>query len=244
MSRTPYFRFRWSHVSRSHRAAVRIYNACMRFVPFSVKYGIGKKLREKKPPYCFITPGAVVLQVGAPRDILSAGRSRGMYFSLFVGNTGKTIILEPDSESIRYFQVVCQQRGIGNIICCQTGAWSEKTTLRFLVNDSHPASNLTEEAAKRVYSKQRLQDFRVVEIPVDTIDNILRHHQIDRLDLVSITTNGSEREILQGMRGIIAKGLPYIALAGTGNNYIEFMQRLGYTLQAYDDRGCTFRQNS
>ena len=244
MSTTPYFRFRWSHVSRPHRMAVKIYNHFMRFVPFSIKYGLGKKLRNKKHPYCLIENGSVIVQIGAPRDILSSGRSRGMYFSLFAGNHGKVVIIEPDRESVKHFELALKKHGIRNVILCQTGAWSAKNTLKFFIDDSHPAANLTEEAAKRAYNEKRLKNFRCVEIAVDTVDRILAGHHIEHVDLISITTNGAEKEILAGMKNTIAKGLPYIALARTGNDYAEMMASLGYDFYAHDDRGFTFKQKS
>ena len=59
---------------------------------------------------------------------------------------------------------------------------------------------------------------------------------------MSITTNGAEKEILKGMEHTIRAGLPYIALARTGNDYVEMMESMGYIFYAHDDRGFTFKQ--
>lgn len=197
MSPKPYFRFKWSHLSLPHRLAVKTYNTLMRFVPFAMKYSIGKRFRQKRPPYCLVEESSVVVQIGAPRDILSSGRSRGMYFSLFAGNNGKVLIIEPDPESIKYSETVCQEQGIQNVILCQTGAWSEKTTLQFFINDAHPAANLTEEAAKRAYNDEQLRNFRVVEIPVNTIDNILAEHHIKKVDLIILRQMALKKRFLK-----------------------------------------------
>jgi hypothetical protein len=37
-------------------------------------------------------------------------------------------------------------------------------------------------------------------------------------------------------------GLPYIALACTGDKYVEMMNGYGYELHAHDDRGYTFKK--
>ncbi|MBD3305652.1 FkbM family methyltransferase [candidate division KSB3 bacterium] len=243
MTTRPYFRFTWSHFSPIHRTAVRMYNAFMRCIPFSIKYGLGKQLRSQKPPYCLITPGTVVVQIGAPRDTLMAGRSRGMYFSVFAGHTGTAMIIEPDPANIAYFEAVIREQGIQNVILCQIGAWSEQNILKLYINDRHPATNLTEVSAKRVYTEKQLRRFRIVDIPVNTIDNILAEHHIAKVDLISITTNGSEEEILEGMGNLMAAGLPYIALAGINQRHRDLMKKKGYRFYAYDDRGMTFLQN-
>lgn len=237
-----YLRFKWSHDLALHRLAVRIYNRVMQVVPFTVKYGLGQKLRRKSPPYCFIAPGSVVVQVGAPQDTLRAGRSRGMYFSFFAGAEGKVVIIEPDRESVQTFTKVAKKQGIHNLVFCPTAVWSEKKMLKVYINDAHPASNFTE--GTKSYDAERLKAFRTVEIPTDTMDNILAEQGIDRADLVSITTNGAEQEILKGMQRLVATGLPYISLARTGENYVEMMAGFGYELLTHDDRGFTFRQKA
>lgn len=235
-----YLRFKWSHDLAIHRLAVRGYNSVMRFVPFELKYGLGKKLREQSPPYHLVRDGSIVVQVGAPLDTLLAGRSRAMYFSLFAGTRGKVIIVEPDPDSLQEFNAVANRQGIRNVILCSTAVWSEKKQLKVFINDAHPASNFTEDT--KVYEPERLKEFRVVEIAADTIDNILAQRSIEKIDLISITTNGAEREILKGMKQTMAAGLPYICLARTGEHYVEMMAGFGYKLYTHDDRGFTFKQ--
>jgi FkbM family methyltransferase len=235
-----YSRFKWSHNLWLHRMLVRLYNHFMKFVPFGIKYGIGRYLRKDKPPYFLIRPGSVVVQIGAPKDTLNAGRSRGMYFILFSGSKGKAILVEPDQDSLAAYQRVCRQRGLGNAEFIPSAAWSDTRLLRVYINDAHPATNFIEGTVD--YSQDRLKEYRVVEIPASTVDQILGEHKLHQADLVSITTNGSERAILIGMANTIANGLPYISLARTGEGYMEMMASIGYQLYTHDDRGFTFRQ--
>ena len=192
-----YSRFKWSHNLWLHRMLVRLYNRFMKLVPFGVKYGFGKRLRKDKPPYFLIRPGSVVMQIGAPKDTLRAGRSRGMYFILFSGRGGKAIIVEPNQDSLEAYRKVCQQRGLVNAEFIPSAVWSETRLLRVYINDAHPATNFIEGTVD--YSQDRLKEYRVVEIPASTVDQILADHKVPRIDLVSITTNGSERTILKGM---------------------------------------------
>lgn len=235
-----YWRFKWSHDLTLHRLTVRFYNRVMRLVPFEIKYSVGQKARQNSFPYRLVKVGATVVQVGAPQDTLHAARSRGMYFSLFAGSAGKVVIIEPDADSIQVFETIKTRHQLNQIILCSTAVWSDKRLLKIYINDAHPASNFTE--GTKQYDPERLKEYRVVEIPANTIDNILADHDIHRVDLVSITTNGAEREILKGMKKTIAAGLPYISLARTGQNYVEMMDSFGYVLFTHDDRGFTFKQ--
>jgi FkbM family methyltransferase len=180
------------------------------------------------------------VQVGAPMDTLKAGRSRGMYFALFAPPTARVIIVEPDPESVAEFRAIVQRLGLTNVTVHQGGAWSEKKLLKLYVDPNHPATNFTEGTVN--YSDERLKDFRVVEIPVDTVDNILAQYGITP-DLISVTTNGSERDILQGMKIAMQGGLSYVALARTGEGYTELMQTYGYTFYGHDDRGYTYTRS-
>jgi len=233
-------RFRWSHEHPLHRFLVRLFNALMRLVPFPIKYGLGKRMRAGSYPYKLVKPGNVVVQIGAPQDTLLSGRSRAMHFALLVGPTGRVLIVEPDKNSVQTFRRIAQQQNINHVDFFPVAAWSEKKQLTIYIDDAHPASNFT--AGSKVYDEARMQTYRAVQLPADSLDALLAGKGVQRVDLVSVTTNGAERDILQGMKQLMAAGLPYICLAVTGDNYVEMMAEFGYELFSYDDRGFTFSQ--
>jgi FkbM family methyltransferase len=216
---------------------MRTYYAIMRVLPFSLKYRFGRLLRASRPPYKLVS-GKTVVQVGAPRDTLQAGRSRGFFFSLLAGRTGKVVIIEPDARSVKELRSMLDRSGLANTLVVEKAAWSETTLLRLYVDDAHPASNFSDGAKN--YSDQRMQQYHSVQVEADSIDNILRELQIGQVDLVSVTTNGAEREILEGLEETIRGGLPYISLANTGVINEADMARLGYRIYCWDDRGQTF----
>ena len=84
-------------------------------------------------------------------------------------------------------------------------------------------------------------EYTDTDVPVDTLDNMLAEAGVEQPKLVSITANGAEPEILNGLGRTLSKGVPYISLAVTGKGYEAMMAELGYELIAYDDRGFTFR---
>lgn len=237
-------KYAWSHRLWLHRFLVKVYNAVARCIPFRLKYGIGKRFRRKRYPYRLIQPGSVIVQIGAPVDTLGAGRSRAMYFSLFNGPQGKTVIIEPARASADAFEAAARRYGLRDIIFCCVGAWSSPIDLTVYFDPRHPATNFT--AGTVDYPPERMAEFEKVVVPCETVDRLLAQHGIDHVDLLSITTNGAEIEVLNGMRDTLAKGVEYICLALHTHcgDLKQVMSDLGYDEFAYDDRGITYRRRT
>ncbi len=121
-----------------------------------------------------------------------------------------------------------------------SGAWNESSTLQLLVDPAHPATNFV--AGTVDYDDDRIADFTPVEVPVDTLDTIVERvlGRFGPIRLLSITTNNSEREILQGIKAIIDADLQYLCLARTGEGYDELVADLGFDFLHSDDRGYTY----
>ena len=224
------------------------YNAYLSWIPYSLKYSIGLKLRRAKAPYRFVQNGDVVVQVGMPRDVLVAGRSRAIYFALLVGK-GKVVVVEPDPENARVAKAFIHKHKLhSKVILYEYGAWCQDTVLTFLLSPKHPAANVLRETFMHTslsnIDRQVIQARRYKEVPikVNTIDNLLKRACVPSPKLVSITTNGAELEILDGMKETIANGCSYISLASVfGDRYIKYMEKLGYQYIARDDRGFCFQ---
>lgn len=234
-------RFRWDHLHPVHRTVVKRANAVLANVPLAPKYRVAMTLRRSKPPYSLVKPGDVVVQVGAPSDTLHSGRSRGMHLALRTAG-GRAIIIEPDPASASAFETASMRLGLDHVEVVNSGAWHSPSSLDLLVDRDHPATNFV--AGTVDYDAERMADFDTVTVPVDTVDSIVERvigaHGPVRL--LSITTNNSEREILQGVSGLIHSGLEYLCLARTGEGYDEIAQDLGFERMAYDDRGYTYRR--
>lgn len=234
-------KYLWSHKLWIHRFLVKVYNGAASLLPFGFKYSIGKYLKKNKYPYNLIRSGEVknVMQIGAPKDTLMAGRSRGMYFGLF-NKSGKTIIVEPATSSEKAFNDIISRRKMDDMIFYRSGAWNEKKNLKLYHDPNHPATNFTEGTVD--YDEERLKDFEVIEIPCDTVDNILQNLKIDSIDLISMTTNGAEIEIIEGMSSVLSKGVKYLCIAMHLHigDYDGLIKSYGYKLHAYDDRGYTY----
>ena len=212
----------------------------LKLVPDNLLYAAGLKQRSSKFPYKLINDGDIVVQIGAPRDLLSVGRSRSVYFMKCVGS-GKVVVFEPDPDSAAALKKFAAKNGLEDqLLLIEKGAWSKDETLVFLSSPHHPASNLIKGAEEITDEEMKRRGYEEIHVPVTTLDKIFQDHGLPGPRLVSITANGSESEILKGMKDSIADGLPYISLAITGEKYPEMMSELGYDLVANDDRGFTF----
>ena len=223
----------------------RLYNFLLRLVPYGIKYGIGTSLRRKKYPYSLVRDGDVLVQVGAPRDILLAGRSRAIHFARLVGS-GKVVIVEADPENCKMLRRFIKRYGLeGQALIVESGVWKNEGELVFMSSPLHPAANVLVDAREIPEEIKNDRQYEKIYIKVNTLDNILAEAGIEEPPrIVSLTTNGAELEIMAGMPDTLAKGVPYISLASTGEGYEEGMKPYGYRFIAFDDRGYTFAKDT
>ena len=229
--------------ARLFRAFTVVYNAIMRQLPFGLKYAIARVFRKHRAPYRFLRPEDTVVQIGSARDILHAGRSRAVHLSFCVPR-GRVIVVEADHGNCDALREVKDRRGLGNLTVVECGAWSESSELVFLSSPTHPAANLLVEAKELSEQVVNARRYAKQTIKVEALDSILEGLGVTAARLVSITTNGSELKILEGMKKVMSNGCEYISLASTGPGFHEHMASLGYEYIVRDDRGYCFRKSS
>lgn len=217
----------------------------LRALPEKLLYSRGLEARRRRRPYSLIRPGDVVFQIGAPADLLAVGRSRSAYFMQLVSGNGKLVVMEPDSGNCAKMQAFAERNGYSDhVIVVNKGAWSEEKTLRFYESKDHPASAVLVELSQATPEEMKRRGYREIPVPVTTVDSVLAAYGLKTPRLVSITTNGAELEILNGMKGMLAQDAEiYISLAVTGDRYREKMDQLGFEYVCDDDRGFTFRRS-
>jgi FkbM family methyltransferase len=229
---------------RVFRTLTRPVAGFLKLLPTEMKYKFGLKQRKNNYPYRLIEDGDLVMQIGAPRDLLKVGRSRSVYFLKMVGS-GKVVVFEPDPESGEALQQFANKHGLGDrLILVRKGAWNKDEELVFLSSPTHPAANLirgAQDIDDNILDRRKYNEIRV---PVTSIDAELERQGLPTPKLISITANGAEPQIIEGLAKTIADGVQYLALALTGENYPEKLDSVGYDLIANDDRGFTFMRRS
>ncbi len=228
------------------RLMTRLFNGALSVMPYALKYGVGTSLRRDKYPYSILQQDDFVIQLGAPRDTLVAGRSRAVHFARIV-REGTVVVIEPDPANCVEFKEFLKEHGLDrHVRLIELGAWNEKGELEFLSSDSHPAANVLASAKDIGADVMKKRGYKEIRVPVDTLGNILKTCGINGTPkLISVTTNGAERQILEGMRDLLQTlEVPYISLALTGSGYPEMMRDMGYDMLALDDRGYTFKRKA
>lgn len=229
---------------RLWRMATRPAAALLRSLPEGVLYRAGLRRRRGHMPYAAIRPDDVVFQVGAPADLLAVGRSRAGYFMHLVSGSGRVVVMEPDRDNCREIEAFAARNGLSDrVLVIPAGAWSETTELAFYESKAHPASAVLADLTDASPETMARRGYREIRVPVTTIDAVIAEHGLPAPRLVSLTTNGAELQILDGMKETLAGGAPgFVSLAITGDRYAEAMRALGYVHLADDDRGFTFRR--
>jgi FkbM family methyltransferase len=226
------------------RIATRPAAWILRALPVDMKYGLGLRRRRNRHPYCVIRPGDVVFQIGVPSDLLEVGRSRAAYFLHIVSGGGRLVIMEPDKINCDAFEAFATRIGMRDkLIVVPAGGWSETKELKFYQSREHPASAVLAELSHATGAEMARRGYHEITVPVTTVDEVVARHGLPVPRLVSITTNGAEVPILDGMKSTIGAGLEYVSLAITDDGYVEEMTRRGYRHEADDDRGFTFRRS-
>jgi len=200
-------------------------------------YRLGFLVNKYSLPFRLIEDGDIVIQVGAPSNLLRLGRSRAAYFSHFVG-MGEVIVFEPEEQSVEALHRYCRENTISNMDIHNYGVWSRPDVLRFLVNKKHPSCSLVES----VYSSDRedIDDFDTTEIRVESIDNILSaKYSGVAIKLLSLTSNGSEIEILEGCRELLPI-VQYLSVVGNRHDF-DFLSTFGFEFLSEDNRGYLFQ---
>jgi FkbM family methyltransferase len=229
---------------RLFRTLTRPVAAFLKVLPTEFKYKIGLRQRRNNYPYRLIKDGDLIMQIGAPRDLLKVGRSRSIYFLKMVGS-GKVIVFEPDPDSGDALQAFADKHGLADrLILVRKGAWNKDEELVFLSSPTHPAANLIQGAQDIDQSILDRRQYNEIRVPVTSVDAELERQGLPAPKLISITANGAEPQIIEGLTKTIANGVKYLALALTGENYPEKLDAVGYDLVANDDRGFTFERRA
>ncbi|MFK7902510.1 MAG: FkbM family methyltransferase [Nitratireductor sp.] len=217
----------------------------LRMLPEKLKYSNGITRRANRLPYSIINENDYVFQIGAPADLLAVGRSRSAYFLNMVSGTGKVVVMEPDTQNCEALQAYADRNNLSDkILVINAGGWNKEEVLSFFESKEHPASAVLADLSEATPAEMKRRGYNEIKVPVTTVDKVIAKHKLPIPKLISITTNGAELQIMEGMKNTLKKGPQYISLAITGDKYAEQMKAFNFEFVADDDRGFTFKKRS
>jgi FkbM family methyltransferase len=135
----------------------------------------------------FLTPGAVVVDVGANIGFNT------VYAAQRVGSRGRVLAVEPADDNVAVLRTNVERSGLDNITVLPVAAGRQAETRRFFLRGEVSAVNSFYQDS--VYAS--VTD--VVDVPVQTLDDLVD----GEADLVKIDVEGAELDVLGGMTRLL-----------------------------------------
>lgn len=177
----------------------------------------------------FLSPGKVMIDVGANYGIFSLNASR------LVGKTGKVVAFEPAEASYSVLQKNVTLNQATNVQALRLALAEKPGTLR-LYHDPDPTRNSLAQADPS-------QKFEQVQ--VRTLDDVLAELGPGRVDLIKIDVEGADELVCRGAMATLRKYLPPVFFESNAaaasrmglkeNGISALMEELGYDLYRFDE---------
>jgi FkbM family methyltransferase len=164
-----------------------------------------------------VEPGAVFIDIGA-----HIGRYTFPMAKL-VGEDGIVIAIEPDPVPFRALT-----RG-------KLNKFKNVVALNVALGDRNGSIMLCQKyitATSSIVEREKCRSF--VEVPMETLDSIIKKLKISRIDVVKIDVEGAELKVLEGMVDTIRRFKPYMLVEVRSYNVNKFerlMRALGLSCE-------------
>ena len=142
-----------------------------------------------------LRPGDVVIDAGGYEGTFS------IYATKAVGETGRVIVFEPDTENCMKLEANIRLNGLMNVIVVNKALWSEDKTLKF--NNKHTAG------ASFFFNASPY----AVEMSAVSIDNELERLGISKVDFIKMDIEGSEIRAIEGAKKVLMNNAVNLAVA-------------------------------
>jgi FkbM family methyltransferase len=158
-----------------------------------------------------------------------------MLAARLVGDSGKVLCFEPNSENCRLILLSVNRNQFGNVRLFPVAA---SNRLGHSLFSTHIGSN----GGLIPSSDDQLLSPSCVVVPTFPLDDLLTH---ERIDVIKMDTEGAEGLVVGGAKALIEKFRPMIVsefslemlprVSGvSGSEYLSYFQSLGYELQVLD----------
>lgn len=173
-----------------------------------------------------IHEGDVVIDGGAYQGVFTLVASK------LVGDEGKVIALEPDTETFQKLLSNIELNNITNVIPVKKGLWSKKSVLKFSNTHKDDASLFFDENDMGAKSN-------VNHISVVSIDDLLNYLNINKVNFIKLDVEGAEIEVIKGSKHTLLENDVKLAI-GTYHflegeqTYIkveELLKKMGYDVK-------------
>lgn len=172
-------------------------------------------------------------QIGfSPKFIIDVGANKGTWTREVITYLpdAKYLLIEPQKNLQPFFLDLLE---LENVTCLAVGAGIEDTTGTFTFVDR-------DDSCSFVYSKQYAKDngYTQHEIPIKTLNTIIRENDLPIPDLIKIDAEGLDLEVIEGASELLGHTEIILVEAAVGNNIykntmarvVELMDKKNYRL--------------
>ena len=126
---------------------------------------------------------------------IDVGANIGYYSTLYsknVGIGGKVISLEPSPINFEFLKKNLEKQEMHNFVCHNLAAGENEDQVEFCVDSRANKCFI-------ITGKEQLPpNYKIIKVPVGTIDNIVTNEKLEKIDFIKIDVEGYEWQVIQG----------------------------------------------
>ena len=165
-----------------------------------------------------VKPGFVVIDVGAHIGIYTIKAARS------VGSNGRVIAVEPHPENFRLMLQNIALNKLDNVTPVQVALSNHEGYVKLYLSNSSDKHSIVYQASAQC-----------MKVPSLTLDGLLRHLDIDYVDLIKIDVEGAEMDVLEGARQTLKKSEKIVVAtyhyASEPREVAEYLTRSGFEIK-------------
>lgn len=184
-----------------------------------------------------LDPGMCFVDVGANEGLFT------LLASAVVGSSGRVHAFEPSPRERSRLEANIKLNRLSNVHVHPVALGSEQRIASLRVsNQAHPG-----QSTLGGFSYRETEEAYSVEVPVQTLDDVVERERPERIDLIKVDVEGSETAVLRGALESLHRFRPMIiveaqqsALKQMGSSTGELMDLItgnNYTVQAFGNSG-------
>jgi FkbM family methyltransferase len=185
-----------------------------------------------------LSPGKVFVDAGANFGIYT------LLASKIVGEAGRVISFEPSSRVFPVLRRNITLNGFKNVLAFPVALTDKPRRARLYYHPAVGCDSLGKDASFE-------QDAHAEEIETESLDNVLRHASVGRVDVIKMDVQGAEELALRGANEIVASTRPVVifeffpegaaSLGLSPNGAWNFLEGHGYEFFILDEHGTVSR---
>ena len=185
-----------------------------------------------------LSPGKVFVDAGANFGIYT------LLASKIVGEAGRVISFEPSSRVFPVLRRNISLNGFRNVLALPLALTDKPGRARLYYHSAVGCDSLGKDASFE-------QDAHTEEIVTESLDNVLKHTSVGRVDVIKMDVQGAEELALRGAKEIVASTRPVVifeffpegaaSLGLSPNGTWNFLEGCGYEFFIVDERGTASR---